>query len=258
MKQIIAGLFSLFLIVGSIQGIAQKKEGGKKTMTWTTKSEEAKKLASQGVDHFLNIEFPQAYQEFTTALKLDPEFTIPLVFMANLSTGDAKKMYIQKAIKSAENKTEGEKLFASVVAEGNTPAENRETWAKLHKMFPDGGMIGAFYVNTRETPDERFAAAEEYIQQFPHNAFMYNTIAYMYMMEKKDMAIAKKNFEKYIELYPEGSNPYDSMGEYYLTVGDKENAKKYYSMALEKYPFTNSSIIALQKINEEGKTQVKN
>jgi Tfp pilus assembly protein PilF len=258
MRQITAVLFSLLLLTGSTQLLAQKKESGKKTMTWTTKSEAAKKLASEGVNHFLNIEFPQAYQEFTAALKLDPDFTIPLVFMANMSTGDVKKMYIQKAIKSAANKTEGEKLFASIVAEENTPAENRAKWAKLHEMFPDGGMIGAFYVNTRETADERFAAAEEYIEQFPDNAFMYNSIAYMYMLEKKDMAMAKKNFEKYIELYPEGSNPYDSMGEYYLTVGDTENAKKYYSMALEKYPFTNSSITALQKINEAGKTQVKN
>ena len=258
MKQITAVLFSLLFFVCSSPGNAQNKASSKKTMTWTTKSEEARKLASQGVDHFLNIELPQAYQEFTASLKLDPDFTIPLVFMANLSTGDTKKMYIQKAIKSAANKTEGEKLFASVVAEGNTPEENRATWAKLREMFPDGGMIGAFYVNSRETPEERFAAAEEYIQQFPDHGYMYNSLGYMYMLEKKDMAMAKKNFEKYIELYPEGSNPYDSMGEYYITTGDTENAKKYYSMALEKYPFTNSSITALQKINDAGKTQVKN
>jgi tetratricopeptide (TPR) repeat protein len=258
MKQITAGLFSLLFIFCSIQGISQKKAGGEKTMPWTTKSQEAKNLASQGVDHFLNIELPQAYQDFMASLKLDPDFTIPLVFMANLSTGEAKKIYIQGAIKSAANKTEGEKLFASVVAEGNTPEENRAIWARLVEMFPDGSMIRAFYVNTRETPDERFATAEEYIQQFPDKAFMYNYIAYMYMNDKKDMRMAKQNFEKYIELYPEGSNPYDSMGEYYLTVGDTENAKKYYSMALEKYPFNNSSLTALQKLNESGKTQVKN
>jgi len=258
MKHITAGLFSLLFTFCSMQGISQKKMSGEKIMPWTTKSKEAKDLAYKGVDHFLNIELPQAYQDFMSSLKLDPEFTIPLVFIANLSTGDTKKMYTQLAIKSAADKTGGEKLFASVVAEGNTPEENRVIWAKLVEMFPGDYIIRAFYVNTRETPDERFATAEEYIQQFPDKAFMYNYIAYMYMNDKKEMTMAKKNFEKYIELYPEGSNPYDSMGEYYLTIGDTEAAKKYYNMALEKYPFNQSSLTAIQKLNETGKTQVKN
>jgi Tfp pilus assembly protein PilF len=123
-------------------------------------------------------------------------------------------------------------------------------------MFPDGGMIGNFYVVTRATPEERFKAAQDYIAKFPKNACMYNTLAYYYMLDKKDMAKAKECFEKYIELYPDGYNPYDSMGEYYLTAGDTENSKKYYTMAVEKYPFSTSSVEALQKINDNAKKQV--
>ena len=33
-----------------------------KTMTWTSKSEAAKTLASEGANYFMNIEFPQAYE----------------------------------------------------------------------------------------------------------------------------------------------------------------------------------------------------
>jgi hypothetical protein len=40
------------------------------------------------------------------------------------------------------------------------------------------------------------------------------------------------------------------MAEYYLTTGDTTNAEKYYKMALEKYPFFNSSVNAMQKIND--------
>ncbi len=43
------------------------------------------------------------------------------------------------------------------------------------------------------------------------------------------------------------------MGEYYLNTGDMENSKKYYSMALEKYPFNSSSIAALQKMEDKNK-----
>lgn len=240
---------------------AQKKESKpsssqQKTMTWTSRSEAAKKLASEGADYFMNIEFPQAYESFKKALEIDPDFTVALVFMTNLTEGDVKKQYAERAVKSAENKTEGEKLFASIAKQGSTPEQRRNTWEQLHNMFPDGGMIGNFYVITRATPEERFQAAQDYIAKFPKNACMYNTIAYYYMLDKKDLAKAKECFEKYIQLYPDGYNPYDSMGEYYLTAGDVANAKKYYTMAVERYPFSNSSVQALQKINDDAKKQV--
>ena len=241
---------------------AQKKDSKKssqlRTMTWTTKSEAAKNLASEAADNFMNIEFPQAYEKFKKALELDPDFTVALVFMTNLTQGEVKKEYAKRALKSAENKTEGEKLFASIVKEGATPEANRDVWEKLHNMFPDGGMINNFYVVTRATPEERFKAAQEYIEKFPNNPWMYNTIAYFYMQDKKEMDKAKECFEKYIKLYPNGYNPYDSMGEYYMTVGDMANSKKYYTMAVEKYPFSNSSLEALQKINDNAKKEVAN
>lgn len=220
----------------------------KQTMTWTTKSAEAKALASSGVNHFLNIEMEQAYHDLRAAVKLDPDFTVALSFLANLSRGEMKKMYTAKAMKSAVNKTAGEKLFVTLLNEKNPEETNREIWAKLHDMFPDGSMIGSYYAVTRATPEERFAAAEAYIKQFPTEGSMYNVLGYYYLQDKKDNEKAKECFEKYIALYPDGYNPYDSMGEFYLTTGDTTNAEKYYRLALEKYPFVNSSLTALQKI----------
>lgn len=231
----------------------QKKTAAKKTMNWTTKSEAAKQLASEAATHLMNVEHEIAYQKFASAIKLDPDFTVALTFMSNLSKGDMKKTYSEKAIKSARNKTDGEKLFASLVDPAGTADSRREVWDKLHTLYPDGGMIGHFYVVTRKTPEERFKAAEDYIKQFPENAAMYNTIAYYYMLDKKDMVSAKKYFDKYLVLHPDGPNAYDSMGEYYLLNGDKENSKKYYTMALEKYPFFHSALNALDKMATEEK-----
>ena len=73
------------------------------------------------------------------------------------------------------------------------------------------------------------------------------------LLKDKPSKFEKQNLEKYISMYPEGCNPYDSMGEYYLNAGDTTNAEKYYKMALEKYPFFNSSINALQKIEASKK-----
>jgi tetratricopeptide (TPR) repeat protein len=250
----------LFCTLAIHNGYAQKKDSKQtsqaKTMTWTTKSEAAKKLAEEAVQNYMNIERPQAYEKLKKVLELDPNFTVALVFMSTLTEGDVRKDYIKKALKSAETKTEGEKLFASVVKEDLTPEARRDAWEKLHNMFPDGAMINNFYVVTRATPEERFKAAQDYIAKFPDKAWMYNTIAYYYMLDKKDMDKAKECFEKYIALYPKGYNPYDSMGEYYMTAGDMDKAKKYYTMAVEKYPFSNSSVEALQKINDQAKKQV--
>ena len=41
-------------------------------------------------------------------------------------------------------------------------------------------------------------------------------MAYLILQVKKDTATAKPYFEKYIAMYPDGCNPYDSMGEFYL------------------------------------------
>ena len=249
MRKFTAGILCMLILLFTVPGISQK-------MTWTTKSDAAKELAGKGADHYMNAEFEQAYNDFSGALKLDPDFTVALVFMSNLTRGETRKAYAQKAVKSAENKTEGEKLFASTTVEKDTTAR-RMIWAKLHSMFPDGAMIGDFYVQTRPTPEERFKAAQDYIKKFPDEASMYNNIAYYYLQNKKDNAMAKQNFEKYMSMYPDGSNPYDSMGEFYLDTGDTVNAEKYYKLSLEKYPFTTSSINALQQIADNKKKDAK-
>ena len=246
MRKFIGLFLCAIILFFTVPGVSQK-------MTWTTKSDAAKEFAVKGADHYMNAEFERSYNDFSSALALDPDFTVALVFMANLTSGETRKAYAQKAIKSAENKTEGEKLFASTVDEKATQESRREIWAKLHKMFPDGAMLGNIYVQTRATPEEQLAAAQDFIKKFPDQPSMYNTIGYYYMLNKKDNAMAKQNFEKYISMYPDGSNPYDSMGDFYLTTGDTTNSEKYYKLSLEKYPFTTSSLNALQKITDSKK-----
>lgn len=253
MRKIIVFFFTMLILSFLSVPVISQKKPLEKTMPWTTKSKAAKDLASSGADHFMNIEFPQAYTDLLAAVKLDPNFTVALTLLSNLTTGETQKMYAQRALKSAADKTAGEKLFASMADAKMTQDGRREVWDKLHTMFPDGDMIGHFYVQSRATPEERFAAAQDYIKKFPAQPAMYNTIAYYYMQDKKDNDMAKQNFEKYISLYPKGGNPYDSMGDFYLNTGDTANARKYYTMSLEKYPFSNSSLNALQKMADDKK-----
>lgn len=249
----------LFFVSANFAQIAKTvamKSPKKQSLVWTSKSAEAKTIANKGIQHIMNAEAEQAYHDLSAALILDRDFTLALACMANLSRGEAKKAYTDRAIKSAANKTPGEKLLVSTLLE-NKAEVNRETWAKLHGMFPDDAMLGNFYVVTRATPEEKFTAAEEYIKMFPEEPGMYNTLAYYYLTDKKDNEKAKQKFEQYIALYPEGYNPYDSMGEFYVTTGDAVNGEKYYRLALEKYPFATSSLNALQKIVDAKPKEVK-
>jgi tetratricopeptide (TPR) repeat protein len=223
-------------------------------MTMTTKSKQAKQFTAMGLFHLMNVEREAAYNELLQAEKADPKLTIALVLLSNLSNGAMKKEFAKKAMESATNKTESEKLVASLVDEKSTPEIRRETWAKLKSLNPNDPVIGHFYVTSR-TADDRLAAALEYNEKYPEQAAMYNLIGYYYMLDKKDYGKAKTYFEKYIQLYPEGYNPYDSMGEYYLTTGDMENAEKYYNMSLEKFPFNSSSLTALSKIADQKKAK---
>lgn len=249
----------LFLSFFTTAVVAQKQVGMPEgSMTFTSKSQQAKKLTAMGIRCILNVEREQAYEDFKAAVESDPNFTVALAYLANLSVGETRKELTQRAMASAANKTEGEKLLASLTDEKSTPEINRETWSKLHVLYPNDPAIGHFYAITRATPDERFAAMDEYVKKFPEEPGMYNMLGYYYMNDKKDNATAKTYFEKYIQLHPDGPNPYDSMGEFYLNNGDMANAEKFYRMALEKYPFMSSSLEALQKIEQAKKKTDKN
>jgi CubicO group peptidase (beta-lactamase class C family) len=59
---------------------------------------------------------------------------------------------------------------------------------------------------------------------------------------------AIKIFKLNIEAHPKVANCYDSLGEAYMTKGDKENAIKYYEKALELDPKMGTAIEALKKL----------
>jgi len=67
----------------------------------------------------MNAEFAQAYNDFSAAVKLDPDFTVALAFLTNLTTGETQKMYAKKTLASAGNKTDGEKLFTVDLTDGH-------------------------------------------------------------------------------------------------------------------------------------------
>lgn len=248
----VVALSGLLLFTDSVsaQNFAALQQGA---MTMTTKSKQAKQFTAMGLNHMINGEAAQAYQEFLSAVNADPNLPMPLVMLSFLSAGETRKMYGKRAQESATNKSESEILLASLAGEKMTNDSRIDVWGKLHTLNPNDRVVGYIYANSRKTPEERFQAALEYNLKYPEEPAMYNRLGYMYMNDKKDNEKAKASFEKYIQLYADGINPYDSMGDFYLATGDTTNAEKYYNLALEKYPFFNNSINQLKKIAEMKK-----
>jgi len=62
-----------------------------------------------------------------------------------------------------------------------------------------------------------------------------NTLGYQYLFGGRT-DLAMEVFKKNVELHPDSWNVYDSLGECFASVKDNGNAKKYYTIALEKAP----------------------
>lgn len=76
-----------------------------------------------------------------------------------------------------------------------------------------------------------------------------NSLGYALLNENKiDMAV--EIFKLNIRLYPDEANPYDSLGEAYMTKGDYELSMKYYKKALEIDPDFESAKNMLKKLKK--------
>jgi CubicO group peptidase (beta-lactamase class C family) len=82
-----------------------------------------------------------------------------------------------------------------------------------------------------------------------------NSLGYTYLnKDKRDIALAI--FKLNVEMFPNASNPYDSLGEAYLKIGDSALAKKNYEKSVELNP---ANVIAIEVLESLGVTAaVKN
>ncbi len=101
-------------------------------------------------------------------------------------------------------------------------------------LIPDSvlisGEVAKIESHARATA-AKFGGAD--LPALPENRL--NALGYRFINEKSyDKAVDILAYN--VRLYPRSPNTYDSLAEAYLTKGDKENAVKFYRLAIEKNP----------------------
>lgn len=74
-----------------------------------------------------------------------------------------------------------------------------------------------------------------------------NVLGYQ-LLQRGMVAEAIAVFELNVEVFPESSNPYDSLGEAYLAAGDRARAIASYRRSLELDPGNANAILTLERL----------
>ncbi len=99
-------------------------------------------------------------------------------------------------------------------------------------------------------------AKTEQADKYDFDEGQLNNLGYEYL-GNKDLETAITIFKLNVEMYPKGSNPYDSLGEALLMKGDTVNAITNYKKSVELNPANENGIKVLESLGVDKKDLVK-
>jgi tetratricopeptide (TPR) repeat protein len=258
-----ASLILFTLVIFSCQQQSTEESSPGTGIMWFNDNPDHTEIIIEGIRHFENIEFEKAYVYFEKAVRLDSTLFAPHVMLASLSRPNSvqQEYHYEKAQELVKGKNENSKRFVSLLDFKNDlgkrsmmgRGEKVKIWDAMITEAPNGPFIQFYHAWSRVTLEERIEAMNNVLELRINNGnnengHILNVLAYSYM-QSGNLEKAKATFEAYISQYPNGYNPYDSMGEFYFAQKDYENAKTYYNKALDIYPAANSASRKLEEVN---------
>ena len=209
-------------------------------MPSSTENQDAKNAFNVGTWYLYNIDWDRAYEKYSEAIELDPNFALAYGMRARTSAflGNEEdfKDDLDIALSMSLNATEDEaaliNALAESVADGTNDAFN-STVEKLASKYSDDSVLAfetVFATMTSIGADAVIEKANALLEINPDMTPAYNMLGYAYM-DKGDLDNAGKALQSQIRLASGMANPYDSMGDYHLAVGDNESALKYFEQS---------------------------
>ena len=258
-------VFLITISILSCDKISENVQGGDESnnyIQWSNGNALHDEMIRSGINHFLNIEREKAYVFFEKAIKLDSTSFAAHVVISSMSRPNSKKQetHYELAKKHSMNKNENSKRFVSLLdhksESGNrgiwgSSEEKNSIWEKMYEAEPRGRFIQFHRATSSPNLDQRIKKLEELEKKWgePNNAAVINYLGYLYY-QSGNKEKSKETFMKYLELYPDGYNSTDSMAEFFMYEKDYVEAKKYYEMVLDIFPFSNSALTSLSEIEK--------
>jgi tetratricopeptide (TPR) repeat protein len=228
-------------------GLAGQAVGGPNDATKSTKvpittaSAEARQAYLGGRDLFEKLRIQQARGEFERAVKLDPNFALAYLNLANTQP-TTKEFFetLKKASALADRVSPGERLMiqgGEAAGSGDNAAQVK-IYEELVAAYPDDERALTL-LGTAHFGGQRYSQAitqyEKAVRISPQFSSPYNLLGYSYRF-LNEPAKAETAFKKYIELIPDDPNPYDSYAELLLKLGRYDESITMYRKALSIDP----------------------
>ena len=215
----------------------EEEESGNKIeeVDWSSDNPNAVSAFRAGIWQFYNIHWDKAREKFEEAIKNDPEFAIPYLFLV-ITPGDSTRSVearkIAEGLSSLANQYEQDIIEIYLFRRDNPDAQLSNMIKELTSKYPNKPMLMILEGNDLFGKDEFVEASKIYTKIWERFDFApaLNMLGYS-NMRAGNMKAAEDAFSDYINNNGDHPNPYDSMGEYLENMEDFKGAYDYYMMA---------------------------
>jgi tetratricopeptide (TPR) repeat protein len=210
------------------------------TISVTTTSPEARSHFEKGRALLDNLRTVEAADEFSQALKLDPDFVLARAYHGQATPGPDGLKEIEGAAEAAKNLPEAERTLIEGIAANRRGdfSQARTSFRRVTELAPND-WIGHYALGQRLIADQKYADAVLSLKKAtslnPNAGGAQNMLGYAALGQRDtDAAIAA--FTEYARILPTEPNPQDSLGEALLAAGRFKEAEAAFQKAAELSP----------------------
>ncbi|MEE3241595.1 MAG: hypothetical protein VX207_00750, partial [Candidatus Neomarinimicrobiota bacterium] len=196
----------------------KRANGEAKIMPSSTENQDAKNAFNVGGWYLYNIDWDRAYEKFSEAIELDPNFALAYAMRARTSffLGNTDDLVddLDIAVSMSLNASEDEGLLINALAidvKDGTSTFN-DLVERLAKKYSDDSMLAfetIFATMTLIGSDAVIEKANALLTKDPDMTPAYNMLGYAYI-DKGDLDNAGKALQSQVRLASGMANPYDS------------------------------------------------
>ncbi|MBN1350633.1 tetratricopeptide repeat protein [candidate division KSB1 bacterium] len=228
-------------IKNDLQLTLEKAEPEKGIAELSTNSIEAWRYYTNGIELHNKLLLSEAIDNFEKAVELDSNFVAAHIQLCAgyLNQGDYVDAgpVFEKLQRLKKNATEGELyqiniLGARVAADVTSLLEINQQRVQRYPDDREANLSIANLYFTFHQLDKAIAYYNRVLEIDPNFKIALNQIGYCHAREG-NFSAAIDILKRYQKLAPDEPNPYDSLGEIYLFMGDYDNAEDCFEQALE-------------------------